>query len=113
QLLLWSADYYRHPVGEVISAALPAPLRAGAALREETIVWSLTPLGRREALAQLKPRAVRLRKVIETLMRVEEMASAELLTQADATPEILRKLEARGYVVRAERAAVRESVAAA
>ena len=54
QLLLWSADYYRHPVGEVIAAAMPAPLRVGTSLREETIVWSLTELGRREALAELK-----------------------------------------------------------
>jgi len=27
--LQWAADYYHHPLGEVISAALPAPLREG------------------------------------------------------------------------------------
>ncbi len=26
ELLRWAADYYRHPPGEVIAAALPAPL---------------------------------------------------------------------------------------
>ena len=31
-LLRWSADYYRNAPGEVIAAALPAALRAGAAL---------------------------------------------------------------------------------
>jgi primosomal protein N' (replication factor Y) len=28
ELLVWAADYYRHPVGEVLAAALPAPLRS-------------------------------------------------------------------------------------
>ena len=44
-LLLWSADYYRHPVGEVLAAAMPAALRLGSALREETVMWSLTEIG--------------------------------------------------------------------
>ena len=30
QLLRWTADYYHHPFGEVIAAALPKALRAGA-----------------------------------------------------------------------------------
>ena len=31
ELLLWAADYYHHPVGEVIVAALPVALRRGQA----------------------------------------------------------------------------------
>ena len=30
QLLRWAADYYHHPLGEVIAAALPKALRDGA-----------------------------------------------------------------------------------
>src|SRR5690606_35529220 len=33
-LLTWAADYYRHPMDEVIAAALPVPLRQGAPLVE-------------------------------------------------------------------------------
>ncbi len=33
RLLRWTADYYQHPIGEVIAAALPAPLRQGTKLR--------------------------------------------------------------------------------
>jgi primosomal protein N' (replication factor Y) len=29
KLCLWAADYYHHPVGEVLAAALPGPLRKG------------------------------------------------------------------------------------
>jgi primosomal protein N' (replication factor Y) (superfamily II helicase) len=105
QLLLWAADYYRHPVGEVIAAATPAPLRSGTALREETIVWSLTELGRNEALTQLKTNAVRLRAIVEALARAGEMTAAEIASAADSTADSLRKLEARGYVARSQRAA--------
>ncbi len=100
QLLLWAADYYRHPVGEVIAAAMPGPLRLGAALREETVVWSLTELGRSEALAKLPVRAIRLRVIVEALSTGGEMT---------ATPDALRKLEARGYVVQTKRIPARES----
>src|SRR3972149_4173724 len=31
KLLIWAADYYHHPIGEVIQAALPALLRQGGA----------------------------------------------------------------------------------
>jgi primosomal protein N' (replication factor Y) (superfamily II helicase) len=104
QLLLWSADYYRHPVGEVIAAAMPGPLRLGAPLREETVVWSLTELGRNEGLAKLPARAVRLRAIVEALSTGGEMTAA---------PADLRKLEARGYVVQTKRMPARESVTSA
>jgi primosomal protein N' (replication factor Y) len=94
QLLLWSAVYYRHPVGEVIAAAMPGPLRAGAPLREESIVWSLTELGRGEALDKLPARAIRLRAIVAALANGDEMT---------APPDALRKLEARGYVVQSKR----------
>src|SRR5882757_4197612 len=44
ELLTVSADYYRHPIGEVLAAALPAPLRAGASLNAEREAWRLTEL---------------------------------------------------------------------
>ena len=108
QLLLWSADYYRHPVGEVVAAAMPAPLRIGAPLREETIVWSLTDLGRREALAQLKANAIRLRAIVAALSTHGEMTADALLAAAESTQELLRKLEARGYVAQTRRAPATE-----
>jgi primosomal protein N' (replication factor Y) len=110
QLLLWSADYYRHPVGEVIAAAMPASLRLGTPLREETVVWSLTALGRQEALGKLPARAVRLRAIVGALSTAGEMTAADLQSAAESTPEALRKLDARGYVMQAKRMPARESV---
>lgn len=46
QLLRWAAAYYQHPVGEVVMAALPAPLRAGAdATWAPPMRWTLTEAG--------------------------------------------------------------------
>src|SRR6185437_5368921 len=42
-LLGWAADYYHHPIGEVLSAALPKALRLGAALEAREERWVLTP----------------------------------------------------------------------
>jgi len=37
--LRWSADYYHHPIGEVIAAALPSALRRGAPRHGEPATW--------------------------------------------------------------------------
>ena len=40
KVLLWAANYYQHPLGEVFAAALPAKLRSGIALRETNKFWT-------------------------------------------------------------------------
>jgi primosomal protein N' (replication factor Y) len=47
QFCLWAADYYHHPIGEVIALALPPVLRrtAGKSARNEEIIWQLTAAG--------------------------------------------------------------------
>ena len=41
-LLTWAADYYRHPIGEVLAAALPVALRQSVPLLAHRKVWRLT-----------------------------------------------------------------------
>ena len=45
QLLRWTADYYHHPLGEVIAAALPRALRDGAPVAAQIERWSATTAG--------------------------------------------------------------------
>jgi primosomal protein N' (replication factor Y) (superfamily II helicase) len=45
-LLLWAADYYRHPLGEVLFGAMPKLLRLGAPAQRDEIVWRLSEAGR-------------------------------------------------------------------
>jgi len=47
ELLRWAADYYQHPVGEVMATALPVLLRQGEAPEVPGVEsWSLTDEGR-------------------------------------------------------------------
>ena len=45
ELLEWAAQYYHHPLGEVIAAALPKLAREGAASRALTERWFATEAG--------------------------------------------------------------------
>jgi len=100
KLLLWSAEYYRHPVGEVLAAALPASLRAGAPLREALRVWRLTESGRNQAMTQLPARATRLRSIVEYLSRRDDAATGDVLHATGASMAALHRLAAHGFVER-------------
>jgi primosomal protein N' (replication factor Y) (superfamily II helicase) len=104
-LLQWSAEYYRHPIGEVIAAAMPTPLRQGAPLLAEETVWRLTAEGRECALEKIAKRAFKQRAAIEWLARTTEASAQELAQGADIGAETLRELESRGYVERGIRVA--------
>lgn len=104
-LLTWAAEYYRHPVGEVLTSAMPVLLRNGAPLREETILWRLTELGRNQALAKLPARSVRLRAVIDYLLAHEQVTASEILRATASPSASLRNLESRGFVEQFARSA--------
>src|SRR4029077_16304362 len=56
--LRWAADYYHHPIGEVLTPALPAVLREGRSLDEPPErAWRLTEKGRAQSLAEIERRA--------------------------------------------------------
>jgi primosomal protein N' (replication factor Y) len=54
-LLQWAADYYHHPIGEVLSTALPKAMRLGADAEAREEQWSVTEAGR-AAHAEGEPR---------------------------------------------------------
>lgn len=97
-LLTWAAEYYRHPLGEVLTSALPVMLRSGAPLREEHILWRLTPLGHAEALSKLPQRSIRLRAIAEFLATRGQAPAAEILSATESPLSALRNLEARGFI---------------
>jgi primosomal protein N' (replication factor Y) (superfamily II helicase) len=97
-LLQWSADYYRHPLGEVLAAALPAALREGAGLSHGREHWQFTALGLAEAQTRTPQRAVRLHAVLKVLSDGELHAAEALATAHDDWRAALRLLQQRGYV---------------
>jgi primosomal protein N' (replication factor Y) len=98
QTLLWAADYYHHPVGEVLSHAIPAPLRDGRPVEgPPERAWRITPAGRAEPRARLERTARRQAQALAAL------ASAPLLTEsrlraAGVGADALRRLAARGAI---------------
>jgi primosomal protein N' (replication factor Y) len=98
RLLVWSAEYYRHPIGEVLHAAIPAMLRHGREASATRILWELTDLGRREALVKLGPRAHRMGAVVQSLSAGAQ--DSELLQSTiPGWRESMRKLASKGYVI--------------
>jgi primosomal protein N' (replication factor Y) len=100
ELLKWSADYYRHPPGEVIAAALPASLRAGASMLETTERWALSAAARTGQLPDLPSRANRLREMADYLLARDSADSAELAALSQRWRDHVRELEKRGWVSR-------------
>jgi primosomal protein N' (replication factor Y) (superfamily II helicase) len=103
-LLGWAADYYHHPVGEVIATALPAWLRQGRSAAVTGVrTYSASVAGRG---ADLKPlaRAPAQRKILAALAATPAALQAEqLATVSPSWATAVKALIARGWVVEVER----------
>ena len=67
RLIRFTADYYHHPIGEVVAAALPALLRQGKSLFPTLQVVAITDLGESHDVASLEKRAPRQSELLELL----------------------------------------------
>jgi primosomal protein N' (replication factor Y) len=95
-LLLWAAEYYHHPVGEVFAAALPASLRAGQSAKTQHETWVLTPGGSAELQRPGNRRGPQLRALLAWLGRAERAPKDEI--PEAFRPAQLRTLAARGWI---------------
>jgi len=107
-LLRWSAEYYRHPPGEVIAAALPVALRAGADAVATAERWTLSAAARTGQAEPISARASKLREVADFLAAHGPAGAAELGALSTRWRDHLHELEKRGWVI-----CVREDVVAA
>ena len=80
-LLRWTAEYYHHPLGEVIAAALPKLARGGAPARVVREVWALTADGS-AALAQQLPKRAPKQLALLRCLAAQPGATAAQLDQA-------------------------------
>ena len=101
-LLAWAADYYHHPIGEVIASALPRALRLGARAVAVEERWVVTEAGGRAAEAGEPRRAPRQRALL-ALLREHGSAAASLLDErVHPWREAARALSMRGWIASTE-----------
>jgi primosomal protein N' (replication factor Y) (superfamily II helicase) len=98
-LLCWAAEYYHHPIGEVMAAALPMSLRAGQAAQLTIESWSLTAAGREELQSPGGRRAPQRRALLRWLAEHEPATEAQM--EGTIKPANLRRLAQRGWVMAA------------
>ncbi len=105
-LLQWAADYYHHPLGEVLKAALPVNLRQGRDLDAGAVrVWRCTDAGKALAASALD-RAPLQRRVLAALSETPDGLDAAALTRAvHGWRSAMRSLVAKGWAQVEQRAA--------
>ena len=102
ELLRWAAEYYHHPIGEVLSTALPKAMRMGAASEAHEERWSVTPDGR-EAWGKGEPkRAAKQRELLGFLVAGGGVSAAVLDEALPKWRDAARALAERGWVLSAE-----------
>ncbi len=101
-ILEWAADYYLHPIGEALAAALPKALRLGAGASEARRLWSVTAAGK-SAYADGEPRrAPRQRELLAYLIDHEGVTPETLTESMPDWRAPARLLVARGWIASAE-----------
>ena len=99
-VLEWCAEYYHHPIGEVMSQALPVLLRRGRSpVRPPQGPWELTPHGREQDVSVVRRRGSRQAEALELLRRSDTAGDGEFRAAGIAS-EVLRRLRDRGWVRR-------------
>jgi primosomal protein N' (replication factor Y) len=102
-LLAWAADYYQHPLGEVISAALPSRLRKPCSVdfrpeRYSQRVWRLTEQGRAVSLDKLG-KAKRQAMLLGVLRKHPQgLTQTALKAHCGDCATVLKRLAEKGWV---------------
>jgi primosomal protein N' (replication factor Y) (superfamily II helicase) len=110
ELIRWAAEYYHHPIGQVLSSALPKALRLGAGITATEERWTVTEAGTAAAAAGEPRRAQRQRALLDLLVSRGGGASASTLdAEAPDWRAAARALKERGFLARSAAVIATES----
>ena len=99
ELIRWAAEYYHHPVGQVLATALPKLMRLGAGVTATEERWTLTASGREAAASGEPRRAPKQRALLELLLSRDGAATAESLSGTSVSwRDAARALRMRGWL---------------
>ena len=99
QLLRWTAQYYHHPLGEVIAAALPKSLKLGAPAVGQVTLWRLTGPGHDALAAGSAARARSQLSLMTLLARYPGgLPAADLAAQLPKWRSAALALRKRGWI---------------
>ena len=103
KLLRWASEYYQHPIGEVIAAALPRKLKEGEPVAASETVWARAESAPENALEALK-RAPRQADLWEFLGSHPDGINTTRLDALDFDARsALRALDRRGWITSSNR----------
>ena len=104
-LLRFASDYYHHPIGEVVAAALPARLRHGHGLRDTTEFVVLTERGAECDAEELERRAPRQAELLAHLRPAGEITAEALDSRMPTWRRTARALIDKHWIAIVERTA--------
>lgn len=97
-LLVWAADYYQHPIGDVFTTCLPSLLNKGEpAVLEPEYCWKLTKDGE-AAFANLNKNAVKQHKILNWAMEHQGIIQTSDLEELELIPSELKPLIDKGWL---------------
>ncbi len=98
-LLVWASRYYHHPIGDVVSSALPSLLRKGKPACSKGIeLWRCTAAGHRASDAEIK-RAPRQQALLALIRSAADgMSAAELDGHRENWRAAMKRLVDKGLV---------------
>jgi primosomal protein N' (replication factor Y) len=102
ELVEFAAQYYHHPLGEVLASALPKLAREGAASRALTERWFASTAGGAALAANVLARAPRQRELLEALVAADGLTTEVLGEKFGDWRTPMRALVARGFASSAE-----------
>jgi primosomal protein N' (replication factor Y) len=100
RLLRFGADYYHHPLGQVVMNALPQRLRRATGRELRELSYEITSAGSEADIDALPARATAKRSVLSALKTQRVLTPAELRSIAPSAPAAVPALVQRGWVTR-------------
>ena len=97
-LIRFASNYYQHPVGEVVAAALPAPLRQGKPLHRRISKLQITDDGSAVSTEQLSKRAPRQAVLLAAVQGATSIQFDDLDTSLPGWRNVRKALLDKGWV---------------